>query len=416
VSSISDRLGPWQGTAAANGVAGQVTQTVRAGIECDDATGCVVPPLHLTSTFAFRSFGEKRTYDYTRSGNPTRDLLAGAVAELEQGAGAVITASGMAAITLTGYLVPAGARIVAPHDCYGGTYRLFDAWRRRGERQVEFIDFGDEAAVRAALGSPAALVWIETPSNPLLRITDIALVAALGHACGALVAVDNTFLSPAWQQPLAFGADLVVHSTTKYLNGHSDVVGGAVVARDAALHEQLVWWANCLGLTGAPFDSFLTLRGLRTLHARLEHHGRNAAALAQWLDAQPNVRRVWYPGLARHPGHELARRQQRGFGAMVTLELEGGQEAVREFVNGLECFSLAESLGGVESLIAHPATMTHAAMDAAARERAGLTDGLIRLSIGIEALEDLRTDLARALARASRVLPQPRFTQAVAAC
>ena len=416
MSPILDPLAAWQAAAAANSGGSQITQTVRAGIECDDATGCVVPPLHLTSTFAFRAFAEKRTYDYTRSGNPTRDLLASALAELEQGSGAVVTASGMAAITLTGYLVPVGARIVAPHDCYGGTYRLFDAWRRRGERQVEFIDCGDERAVQAALSKPAALVWIETPSNPLLRITDIAAVAALGHACGALVVVDNTFLSPAWQQPLTLGADLVVHSTTKYLNGHSDVVGGAVVAREPALHEQLTWWANCLGVTGAPFDSFLTLRGLRTLHARLEHHGRNAQGLAHWLESHPNVRRVWYPGLLRHPGHELARRQQRGFGAMITLELEGGHDAVREFVSGLECFSLAESLGGVESLVAHPATMTHAAMDPAARERAGLTDGLIRLSIGIEALEDLRADLSAALARAQRVLPGRVLRQAVAAC
>ena len=416
MSPILDPLAAWHSAAAANSGGSQITQTVRAGIECDDPTGCVVPPLHLTSTFAFRGLGERGTYDYTRSGNPTRDLLAGALAELEQGSGAVVTASGMAAITLSGYLVPVGARIVAPHDCYGGTYRLFEAWRRRGERQVEFIDFGDERAVQTALSQPAALVWIETPSNPLLRITDIAAVAALGHACGALVVVDNTFLSPAWQQPLPLGADLVVHSTTKYLNGHSDVVGGAVVAREPALHEQLTWWANCLGVTGAPFDSFLTLRGLRTLHARLEHHGRNAQTLAQWLEGQSNVRRVWYPGLARHPGHELARRQQRGFGAMITLELEGGHDAVREFVSGLECFSLAESLGGVESLIAHPATMTHAAMDPAARERAGLTDGLIRLSIGIEALEDLRADLARALVRAARVLPAPAVRQAVAAC
>jgi cystathionine gamma-synthase len=388
---------------------------VRAGIECDDASGCVVPPLHLTSTFAFRAFGEKRTYDYTRSGNPTRDLLGGALAELEQGAGAVITASGMAAVTVAGYLVAAGARIVVPHDCYGGTYRLFDAWRRRGERRVDFIDFGDEAAVTAALSQPAAMVWIETPSNPLLRITDIAAVAAQAHAAGALVVVDNTFLSPAWQQPLTLGADLVVHSTTKYLNGHSDVVGGAVVARDPALHEQVAWWANCLGVTGAPFDSFLTLRGLRTLHARLEHHARNASALAPWLEAQHNVRRVWYPGLAQHPGHELAKRQQRAFGAVITLELEGGHEAVRAFVAGLECFSLAESLGGVESLIAHPATMTHAAMDPAARARAGLTDGLIRLSVGIEGLEDLRADLAAALARAAGVLPARSFSRAVAA-
>ena len=405
-----------RGEPAANSGASQVTQTVRAGIECGDPTGCVAPPLHLSATFAFRGFAERRAYDYTRSGNPTRDLLGEALAELEQGAGAVVTASGMAAITVVGYLVSCGGRIVAPHDCYGGTYRLFDAWRRRGERQVEFVDFGDEAALDAALSQSTALLWIETPSNPLLRITDIAAVARAGKGSGALVVVDNTFLSPAWQQPLALGADLVVHSTTKYLNGHSDVVGGAVVARERSLHEQLVWWANCLGLTGAPFDSYLTLRGLRTLHARLDHHGRNAQALAQWLQGKPNVRRVWYPGLATHPGHEVARRQQRGFGAIVTLELEGGHDAVREFVSGLTCFSLAESLGGVESLVAHPATMTHAAMDPAARERAGLTDGLIRLSVGIEALEDLRFDLAQALERASRVLPRREFSRAAEAC
>ena len=378
----------------------QVTRTVRAGLESDPSTGAVVPPIHLSSTFAFRAFGEKGRYDYTRSGNPTRDLLGGALAQLEGGAGAVVTATGMAGVTLTGYLVPAGGRIVAPHDCYGGTYRLFDAWRRRGEREVEFVNFADEAALRAALSRPAALLWIETPSNPLLRITDIEQVAALGHAAGARVAVDNTFLSPAWQQPLALGADVVVHSTTKYLNGHSDVVGGAVVARERGVHDELAWWANCLGLTGSPFDSFLTLRGLRTLHARLEHHGRNAQALAEWLAAERGVNRVYYPGLASHAGHDVARRQQRGFGAIVTLELAGGLAAVRAFCEGLEYFSLAESLGGVESLVAHPATMTHAAMDPQARAKAGLTDGLIRLSVGIEALEDLRADLAAGLARA----------------
>jgi cystathionine gamma-synthase len=392
--------------------AGQVTRTVRAGLESDEITGAVVPPIHLTSTFAFRGFGEKRRYDYTRSGNPTRDLLGEAIAELETGAGAVVTATGMAAITLVGYLIPVGARIVAPHDCYGGTYRLFEAWRRRGEREVEFVDFGDPAAVKAALARPAALLWIETPSNPLLRITDIEQFAALGRAAGALVVVDNTFLSPAWQQPLTLGADLVVHSTTKYLNGHSDVVGGAVVAGSQEMHEQLIWWANCLGITGAPFDSYLTLRGLRTLHARLEHHGRNAAGLAEWLVTQPGVKRVYFPGLASHPGHETARRQQSGFGAIVSLELEGGHEAVRAFCAELSCFSLAESLGGVESLVAHPASMTHAAMDPAARLKAGLADGLIRLSIGIEALEDLRADLAAGLERAARA--QPHRTEALA--
>jgi len=382
----------------------QITQTVRAGLECDEATGAVVPPIHLTSTFAFKCFGEKRSYDYTRSGNPTRDLLGSAIAELEGGVGGVITATGMAAITLVGYLIPAGGRIIAPHDCYGGTYRLFEAWRKRGERVVEFINFGDEAAVRAALSKPTNLLWIETPSNPLLRITDIEKFTALGKASGAITVVDNTFLSPAWQLPLSLGADLVLHSTTKYLNGHSDVVGGAVVAKDKALHEQLVWWANCLGVTGAPFDSFMTLRGLRTLHARLDHHGRNSQALAQWLQQQPNVKKVYYPGLPSHPGHDVARRQQRGYGAIVSLELEGGHDAVREFVCDLQCFSLAESLGGVESLVAHPATMTHAAMDPVARQKAGLADGLIRLSVGIEALEDLQRDLAAGLERVARVL------------
>ena len=377
-----------------------VTQAVRAGLESDEATGAVVPPIHLTSTFAFRGFGDKRAYDYTRSGNPTRDLLGRALAELEGGHGAVVTASGMAAVTLVGHPLPTGARIVAPHDCYGGTYRLFDAWRRRGEMQIEFVSFGDAAALRAALSRPTALLWIETPSNPLLRITDIEACVALGRAAGALVVVDNTFLSPGWQRPLLLGADIVVHSTTKYLNGHSDVVGGAAVARSAEHCERLAWWANCLGLTGAPFDSFMTLRGLRTLHARLDVHGRNAMSLATWLAGQRGIARVYYPGLPSHPGHAIAARQQRGYGAIVTLELEGGIDAVRAFVSGLRFFSLAESLGGVESLIAHPATMTHAAMDADARREAGLTDGLLRLSIGIEALDDLRADLDAALERA----------------
>ena len=308
----------------------------------------------------------------------------------------------MAAITLVGHLLPAGARIVAPHDCYGGTYRLFDAWRRRGELTCDFVDFGDEAAVHAALSRPTALLWIETPSNPLLRITDIAHFAQVGHAAGALVAVDNTFLSPLWQKPLQLGADIVVHSTTKYLNGHSDVVGGAVIAATPVLHERLSWWANCLGLTGAPFDSYLTLRGLRTLNARLDHHGRNAGRLAQWLQSQPGVNRVYYPGLPTHPGHEIAARQQQGFGAIVTIEIAGGHDAVRALVSQLKYFSLAESLGGVESLVAHPATMTHAAMDPQARARAGLTEGLLRLSVGIESYDDLQADLAAGLARAQK--------------
>jgi cystathionine gamma-synthase len=379
-----------------------ITQAVRAGLESDDITGAVVPPIHLSTTYAFRGFDQKRAYDYSRSGNPTRDLLAKALADLEGGVGATVLATGMAAITLVGHLLPVGARIVAPHDCYGGSYRLFDAWQRRGELRCEFVDFANDAAVRAALAQPTALLWIETPSNPLLRITDIAHFAELGHAAGALVVVDNTFLSPLWQKPLSLGADLVLHSTTKYLNGHSDVVGGAVIAATQELHERLGWWANCLGLTGAAFDSYLTLRGLRTLNARLDHHGRNASQLAEWLQSQPGVKRVFYPGLRSHPGHEVAVRQQQGFGAIVTLEIAGGHDAVRALVSQMQYFSLAESLGGVESLVAHPATMTHAAMDPQARQRAGLTDGLLRLSVGIEAFADLRDDLAAGLERARR--------------
>ncbi|HEX6638132.1 MAG TPA: cystathionine gamma-synthase [Steroidobacteraceae bacterium] len=369
------------------------TRAVRAGLENCDVTGAVVPPIHLSSTFAFRGFGDKRRYDYSRSGNPTRDLLAEALADLEGGAGAVITASGMGAITLVGHLLPVGARVVAPHDCYGGTFRLLTAWQKRNELAVEFVNFGDSQAVDAALSKPAALVWIETPSNPLLRITDVADIARRAHAQGALVVADNTFLSPGWQTPIALGADIVVHSTTKYINGHSDVVGGAVIAATKELAEQVAWWGNCLGLTGSAFDSFLTLRGLRTLHVRLREHGRNAQAVAEFLAQQPQVKRVYYPGLPGHPGHEIARRQQSGFGAIVTLEVNGGLDGARRFAEALELFSLAESLGGVESLVAHPATMTHAAMAAEARAAAGLVDGLLRLSIGIESTDDLLRDL-----------------------
>jgi len=376
------------------------TRSVRAGLESDDVTGAVVPPLHLSSTYAFRGYGDKRTYDYSRSGNPTRDLLGNALADLEGGAGGVITGTGMGAITLVGHLLPQGARIVAPHDCYGGTFRLFTAWNKRNELKVDFVRFADEAALDAALAQKTDMLWIETPSNPLLRITDIDGLVKKVKGKGTLVVVDNTFLSPAWQRPLELGADIVVHSTTKYINGHSDVVGGAAISATKELHDQVAWWANCLGLTAGAFDSFLTLRGLRTLEARLAVHGRNAQQLAEWLVKQPGVRKVYYPGLPSHPGHELAKRQQKGFGAIVTIELEGGEQAVRHFVKGLEFFSLAESLGGVESLVAHPATMTHAAMAPEARAAAGLVDGLLRLSIGIEAVEDLQRDLDAGLKRA----------------
>jgi cystathionine gamma-synthase len=374
------------------------TVAVRTGLESDAATGAVVPPIHLSSTYAFPSFGVKGKYDYSRSGNPTRDLLGEAVRELEGGAGAVITGSGMAAIALIGQVLPRGARVIAPHDCYGGTFRLFNAWHKRGDFAVEFVDFGNADALRVSLSTPAALVWIETPSNPLLRITDIRAVTAAAKAAGALSVVDNTFMSPVLQRPLQLGADVVVHSTTKYLNGHSDVVGGAVVAAREDLHQQFAWWANALGMTGAAFDSFLTLRGIRTLHARMALHEGNAGSLAQHLAAAPGIRKVYYPGLPTHPGHAIAKTQQSGFGAMLTVEIDGGLPAVERFLGALELFSLAESLGGVESLIAHPATMTHAAMEPAARAAAGLVDGLLRLSVGIEAIDDLRNDVDAGLA------------------
>jgi len=378
------------------------TRTVRAALETDTQHGAVVPPIHLTSTFAFSGYGEKREYDYSRSGNPTRDALGRALADLEGGAGAVVTASGMGAVSLVTQLFKPDQVAVVPHDCYGGTYRLFNALNLRGALKVHFVDFQDPQALQSALDARPALVWIETPSNPLLRIVDVAAVASRAKAVGALVVADNTFLSPVWQRPLELGADLVIHSTTKYLNGHSDVVGGAVIAATPELHEQVRWWGNCIGVTGAPFDSFLTLRGLRTLHARMRAHGENAQRVAELLVRHPAVARVYYPGLADHPGHQIAKRQQHGFGAMVSFELVGGVENVKAFIEHVELFSLAESLGGVESLVAHPASMTHAAMDEAARERAGIAATLMRLSIGIEQGDDLLRDLTAGLDAAGR--------------
>ena len=383
------------------------TRAVRAGIDRDSAYGAVTPPLVLSSNFSFDGFGNRRQYDYTRSGNPTRDLLAEALAELEGGAGAVVTATGMGAITLVlNALLEPGDRLVVPHDAYGGSWRLFNALAKKGHFELITADLTDPRSLADALAQSPKLVLIETPSNPLLRITDLRFVIDAAHKAGARAVVDNTFLSPALQTPIAFGADVVLHSTTKYINGHSDVVGGAVVARDAETHQQLVWWANALGLTGSPFDSFLTLRGLRTLDARLRAHQENANAIAALLEAHPAVSKIYFPGLSTHPGHAVAARQQKGFGAMLSVELEGGEEAVRAFVEGLRYFTLAESLGGVESLVAHPATMTHAAMTPEARAKAGISDGLLRLSIGIEATDDLLADLAAALSRAEAVVAE----------
>ena len=292
-----------------------------------------------------------------------------------------------------------GDRLLVPHDCYGGSYRLFTALAAKGAFEIEICDFTDTPSLEAAIARKPKLIWVETPSNPLLRITDLALVLAPARKAGALVAADNTFLSPALQRPIEHGADIVIHSTTKYINGHSDIVGGAAIARDPAMLEQLQWWANALGLTGAPFDSYLTLRGLRTLEARLRIQQDNCASIAELLAGDPHVAAVHYPGLPSHPGHVLAARQQDGFGAMLSFDLQGGYEAVQRFTADLSCITVAESLGGVESLIAYPVTMSHAALSEQERARAGIGEGLLRLSVGIENVEDLIADIREALLR-----------------
>ena len=368
------------------------------GVASDTGFGAVVAPLYLSSTYEFAGFDQPRRYDYGRAGNPTRDMLADALARLEGGAGAVVTSSGMAALDLLfGGLRPGGL-VVAPHDCYGGTMRLLKARAERGHLAVRFVDQADDAAVAAALEERPALLLIETPSNPLMRVVDIAALAAKARQAGAEVAVDNTFLSPAFQRPLAFGADYAIHSTTKYLNGHSDVIGGAVVAADAAKADELGRWSNVVGTAGSPFDAWLTLRGMRSLFARMTLHQANALAVAHHLEAHPAVRAVHYPGLASHSGHAIASRQQNGFGAMLSFELAGGLAAIRAFIDAVAFFTLAESLGGVESLVAHPATMTHADMGEEARAAAGIGEGLLRLSVGLEAEQDLIAGLDRGLA------------------
>lgn len=373
---------------------------MRAGINTDTAHGAVVPPVYLSTTYAFDGFDRPGEYDYSRAGNPTRSALATAIAELEGGAGAVVTASGMAAVTVPVLaLLPPGGTLLAPFDCYGGSWRLFDALERTGRLKLRLADFSDLEGASADIATGADLVWLETPSNPLLRITDLAAISSAAHAVGALVAVDNTFATPVVQRPLALGADVVVHSATKYLNGHSDVVAGAIVAADADQVTELAWWANTLGVTGGALDAYLTLRGLRTLHLRMAAAQSNAAAVVELLVAHPAVRAVHYPGLAGHPQHDLAVRQQDGFGAIVTFDV-GTEAAVRALVEGLVSFCLAESLGGVESLVSHPATMTHAAMPPEVRAAAGITDGMLRLSLGVEEPADLVADLRAGLDRA----------------
>ncbi|WP_144392165.1 cystathionine gamma-synthase [Pleionea sediminis] len=383
------------------------TVAVKAGIEADKAYGAVTPPLYLSSNYTFSDFAEPRQYDYSRSGNPTRDLLADALSDLEGGSGAVITSTGMSAVLLVTQLLKAGDLVIAPHDCYGGTYRLFRNLADKGHFRILFVDQNDPIALQDAFSHNPKLLWIETPSNPLLRIVDIQKLSTLAHQHHCLVAVDNTFLTPIYQKPFELGADIVVHSTTKYINGHSDVVGGAVIGKTEELAEQLKWWANCVGITASPFDSFLTLRGLRTLSARLKQHEINTKDVLEYLLQHSQVDKVYHPSIEQHPGHLIAKHQQSGFGIMISFELAGDELDIKNFIRSLNQFSLAESLGGVESLICHPASMTHAAMDPEARQTAGIKSNLLRVSLGIEDSGDLISDLDRAF----QYVNQCRITQ-----
>ncbi|EPZ2382854.1 O-succinylhomoserine (thiol)-lyase [Vibrio parahaemolyticus] len=379
------------------------TIAVRTGIESDSQYHAVVPPIYLSTNYGFPAFGEVPKYDYTRSGNPNRGLLESALSELESGKGAVVTNCGTSALNLwvSAFLGPDDL-IVAPHDCYGGTYRLFNTRANKGDFKVQFVDQSDEQALEAALTKKPKLILLETPSNPLVRVVDIAAVCEKAKQVGALVAVDNTFLTPVYQKPLDLGADFVIHSTTKYINGHSDVIGGVVITKTEAHAEELAWWGNCIGATGTPFDSYMTLRGIRTLGARMRVHEESSQHVLNYLQQQVLVAKIYHPSLPDHPGHEIAKKQQSGFGSMLSFEFAGSFEQLKVFVKELELFSLAESLGGVESLICHPASMTHRAMGEEALAEAGVSHQLLRLSVGLEDAQDLIADLDQAFVKAAQ--------------
>lgn len=377
------------------------TRVIHAGQSPDPSTGALMPPIYANSTYLQESPGVHKGLDYGRSHNPTRFALERCVADLEGGTQAFAFASGLAAISTVLELLDAGSHIVSGNDVYGGTFRLFDKVRQRSAgHRFSYVDLTDIDAFEASLQPDTRMVWVETPSNPLLSLADLSAIGQLCHARGILCVADNTFASPWIQRPLELGFDIVVHSTTKYLNGHSDVIGGiAVVGQNPELAERLGFLQNSVGAIAGPFDAFLTLRGIKTLALRMERHCSNALALAQWLEQQPQVARVHYPGLPSHPQHALAQRQMRGFGGMISVDLNTDLAGARRFLETVQLFALAESLGGVESLIEHPAIMTHASIPADIRAQLGIGDGLVRLSVGVEALEDLRADLAQALSR-----------------
>lgn len=375
------------------------TLAIHAGQSPDPSTGAVMTPIYATSTYVQSSPGVHQGFEYSRSHNPTRFAYERCVAELEGGSRGFAFASGSAATATILELLDAGSHVIAMDDVYGGTYRLFERVRRRtAGLDFSWVDLSDAAAFEAAIRPDTKLVWIETPTNPLLKLVDIAQIAMIARKRGLIVVVDNTFSSPILQRPIEHGAHIVMHSATKYLNGHSDMVGGmAVVGDDAELAEQMAFLQNCTGAVQGPFDSFLALRGLKTLHLRMKAHCENAQALAEWLESHPAIEKVIYPGLKSHPQHELARRQMDGFGGMVSIYLKGGAEAATRFCERTKLFALAESLGGVESLVNHPAIMTHASVPAERRAALGVSDNLVRLSVGVESIEDLRADLDAAL-------------------
>jgi cystathionine gamma-lyase len=373
------------------------TRAIHAGQDPDPATGATVVPIYATSTYTQAAPGQHKGYEYSRSANPTRTALEACLAALEGGERGLAFASGLAATTAVLSVLRPGDEVVAAADLYGGSFRLLERVFRPWGLHPRYTEDPSPAGFEAVMSKATKLVWIETPTNPLLQVLDIAAVAQVAHKHGAKLAVDNTFASPYLQQPLALGADLVVHSTTKYLGGHSDVVGGAVVGPRELL-QPIAFYQNAAGGVPGPFDAYLTLRGIKTLALRMERHSQNARALAEWLVDRPEVAAVFYPGLPDHPGHAVAARQMRDFGGMISLRLRGGPEAARRFLSRTKLFSLAESLGGVESLVCHPATMTHASIPYEVRVARGVDDGLIRLSVGIEDVDDLRDDLKQALA------------------
>ncbi|QEL16349.1 cystathionine gamma-synthase [Limnoglobus roseus] len=373
------------------------TRAIHAGQPADPATGATVVPISVSSTFTQAAPGEHKGYEYARSGNPTRAALEACLAALEGGDRGLAFASGLAATTAVFQaLLKPGDEVVAAADLYGGTFRLLERVFKPWGITAKYTDDASPAGFAALVGPKTKMVWIETPTNPLLQILDIAAIAAVANTAGAVFVVDNTFASPYLQQPLPLGADVVVHSTTKYLGGHSDVIGGAVIGRQELL-DPIQFFQNAAGAVPGPFDCYLTLRGIKTLAVRMDRHSANAAELAAWLTQQPQVAKVYYPGLPSHPGHAVAARQMKAFGGMISLQLHGGADAARQFLTRTKLFSLAESLGGVESLVNHPATMTHASIPKAVREARGVDDGLIRLSVGIEDVADLRDDLEVAL-------------------